>query len=395
MRTLKAAVLLTVMAPMMAQAAPSHELVKLIIGSPIADTTTPPAPAPSTPGAPVPAPVVPAPAAAPAAPTTTATTVAGSATLEQKQAASQGFSISIDLDHMLGTGTFYNPNLYASLVAVLVLAPRYSFKVKDISLAVSALARASYEYTLPDNGNGRRLTPYDTRLTFSAPSLSKGGVTGITITPSISYVIPTSFESFNSTLIGSLSAGLSLSRSLWKFDFNLVGSASRGFHRNQMNAIAAQNKEDEAITASQVGQATVVSRVGEKYSDSFGMNNAWGASVAATVNFRATDELSFSAGYTYIHSWRYTLGKNADGTCDPQTAAHASCAGEADKTLATFSANYQLNDHYGVSLGAGTLQLPRNPGAGGATGGFRFPFWALDNGPTNATSISFTLSAAY
>ena len=66
----------------------------------------------------------------------------------------------------------------------------------------------------------------------------------------------------------------------------------------------------------------------------------------------------------------------------------------ADRTSAVIGANYQLTDHYGVSLSASTVQAPR-VGAMGATGSFRFPFWAIGNAADNATNLSFTFSASY
>ena len=68
--------------------------------------------------------------------------------------------------------------------------------------------------------------------------------------------------------------------------------------------------------------------------------------------------------------------------------------GESDRTSAVVAVNYQLTDHYGVSLSASTVQAPRSGAAGGA-GYFRFPFWAVNNAAENATNISFTFSASY
>jgi hypothetical protein len=361
--------------------------------------------------APAPAPAA-APAASPTGSNPTATTTASSGAPAEKD--KQGLSVEVDLDHWLGTGTFYNPQYYSYLAANLSVVLRYAFKVKDVKLAASLSGRLTYEYTLPDNSNGRRFAPWDTRLGISAPGLIKNDFTGIKVSPSLGLVIPTTLESWQAGLITSISAGLSASKSVYKFDFMLTASGARAFHKNPMNLVNAQQDpcHSPALTAPEAGQKTlaqcngtaastagqlsVLSRAGEPFSDSAGMNTAWTASVGGNIKFRATEELSFSLGYTYLHYWKYELpiDQYTPAALDSNGNPVATASGQADRTFGVISADYSLNDHYGVSLSASTIQTPKSGAAGGA-GYYRFPFWAVNNGPSNATSINFTFSAAY
>lgn len=385
MKILKAAVLV-VMAPMVALAAEG--------------ITTNPTVAPA-----------PAPAAAPSPGTpagTRSATASWSLLTDEQKAQLQGLTVGVDLDHWLGTATFYKstydpsvdskpvPN-NAYLAANLSVTLRYAFMVRQTLLAVSLAGRLTYEYTLPDNSNGRRFSPWDTRLGLSAPSLYKNEFTGISVSPSIGLVIPTTIESWQATLITSLSVGLAVAKSAGRFDFLLTGSGSRGFHLNPMNAIQAQTVAEQTQTQAASGQLTVLSRAGETLSDSFGMNTAWIASVGGSIKFRATEELSFSIGYTYLHYWKYEIPNDqyTPQALDSNGNPVAKPNGQVDRTFGVVSADYALNDHFGVSLSASTIQFPRSLGAGGLAGSYRFPFWAVDNGPSNATSVNFTFSASY
>lgn len=397
MKTLKAAVLVVVTVPMVALAMTPRDgtlgLVQSSQPSVAIETgggvTTNPTVAPA-----------PAPIASSSESSSTATSATASTSITASEAvkeAQTGLTIGADLDHWLGTGTFVNPNYYSYLAANLSITLRYAFKVRETILAASLSGRLTYEYTLPDNSNGRRFSPWDTRLGISAPGLIKNSFTGISISPSLGFVIPTTLESWNAGLITSLSAGLSVSKALGRFEFLLTGSGARAFHTNPMNAIHAQNLAEQSQTRNSAGELTVLSRAGETLSDSAGMNTAWTASVGGNVKLRITDDLSVSVGYTYLHYWKYEVPNDqyTPTALDSNGNPVAKGNGQLDRTFGVIGADYALNDHFGVSLSASTIQVPRSPGASGQAGGIRFPFWAIDNAASNATSVNFTFSASY
>lgn len=309
----------------------------------------------------------------------------------EEEAARSGFQIGADLDHWLGTGTFINPNYYASFTGALSVSPAYSFKVGGVNLRASALGRLIYEYTLPDNPTGRRIAPWDIRLGLSAPAVWKEKLTGIAVSPSIGLTIPTSPESWQAGLITSASAGVSLSRSVGMFDFSASVSGSHGFFTNPQNNLKAPNQKDLQ------NNLVVVCRTGESVCNSPGMNTEWVVSTGGNVNWRITSALIFSVSYSYIHYWAYGLpvDQYSPQTVDSNGHPVAVGQGQADRTFGVFGLGYDLSDHYNVSVSASTIQTPRTMGANGQAGSFRFPFWAFGNAADNSTTVNFTLSAQY
>ncbi|MBX7098971.1 MAG: hypothetical protein K1X89_14775 [Myxococcaceae bacterium] len=361
--------------------------------SPVDQTTTAaPAPAPTAAAAPAAAPAAAAPAAS-SAPTGTTTLTAAQVALAPAGTVEVpgGFNVSVDLDHWLGVGTFIDPAQYSYLAVNLTVAPSYTFSLKGKKLRASATARATYEYTMPDNDNGRRFSPYDTRLGLSAPGLLKEPNTGITLSPSFGMTIPTSQESWQATLVTSLSLGAALAKSFGKFDFSASVGGSRGFHLSPVNASRLTTARDAQ------GNRIVIGRNGELDPGYFGMNTAWSMSAGGSVNFRATDSLSFYVGYTFIKSWKYQA---ATDPSDPNSSQALDSNGnpvvrfglaQADRTFGVFGGSYQLTDNYAIGLSASTIQTPKS----NDLSHFRFPFWSFDGVTGNSTSINLTLSAFY
>ncbi len=311
-----------------------------------------------------------------------------------------GFQIGADLDHWLGTGTFVNPDYYSSLTMALTVSPAYSFRVKGVDLRITALGRLLYEYTMPDNETGRRITPWDIRLGLSAPAVYREKVTGIAISPSIGLTIPTTLESWQAGLITSASAGVSLSRSIRWFDFAATASAAHGFYTSVENRISNPYGNQPTPTITEGGTSAntwILCRTGESYCGTAGMNTNWTVITGLSANFHATKALIVSVGYTYIHYWKYSLPVDglSSQAIDSNGKQVAQGTGQADRTFGFFGVGYDVSEHYNVSVSASTIQTPRTIGAGGQAGSFRFPFWAFGNAADNATSVNFTLSAQY
>ncbi|MFT3839487.1 MAG: hypothetical protein QM723_21065 [Myxococcaceae bacterium] len=309
-----------------------------------------------------------------------------------------GFQIGADLDHWLGTGTFVNPDLYSSLTLAITASPAYSFKIGDVKLRATGLFRLLYEYTLPDNETGRRITPWDIRLGLSAPAVVKEKVTGISLSPSIGLSIPTTPESWQAGLITSLSAGVSLSRSgLFggKLDLAASFSGSHGFFTSPQNNNKASGQQTTVVN-NVVVQPTVLCRTGESICNSVGMNTEWTVTTGGSINFHATDRLIVSLAYSYIHYWKYGVGVDqySPQVTDSNGNQVAAGTGQADRTFGVIGVGYDLSEHYNVSVSASTIQTPRTMGAGGQAGSFKFPFWSTTPADNN-TSLNFTLSAQY
>ncbi len=331
-----------------------------------------------------------APAAAPTATTTATASATGALAILDAKEREGGWSLFVDLDHALGTGTFVNPQIYGFFGATLSVVPRYVFSIGGIRLASSLALRGAWEYTLPDEVNGRRFSSGDTRLGLSAPVIYKNGLTGITFSPSVGFLIPTSPESWQAGLITNISVGVAFARPTGRFNFGLTANGSRGFHVTGASQTPSRTGAADQINAFQARRSAAGKD--EAAVGFSAWNTAWAFNVGGTISFQTTDELSFIVGYTYSRANHYrgqpigndeTVSKYADDN------AH-----DGERTSTVIAANYQLTDHYGISLSLSTLQTPRS-GGGGEQGKFRNPFWATSNAAENPTNISFTFSAAY
>jgi len=363
---------------------------------PIAPTPTPVEPVATPGGATTPAPVVTA--AAPPNQNTLASAV--SARTPEEQANQTGLQVITSLDHWLGVGTFVDSKSYSYLTANLTVQPQVLFGVKGVRLAASATLRGSYEYTLPDNDTGRRFAPADIRLGLSAPAVFRDkALTGISVTPSMGVLLPTSFESWNAGLITSLSLGAAATRSFTTpvggFDFRLSLGGSRGFFTNPVNGVRGCSTPSCTPQRDTFGNQTVLSRPNELFSASAGMNTAWSLNLASQVNWRATGEVIVYVGYTFIKTWREAAAPNLDDMSAKGVDSNGNPVarggyGQSDRTSAFVGASYQLNEHYSLDLGLSTVQTPLT-----ATGQVRFPFFSFGALADNSTTAYFTLTAAY
>lgn len=334
------------------------------------------------------APAAPGAASSPAA---TATTAAAPAVEAKADEDKGGFSLGLDLDHSVGLGTFVNSTYYSLLVGSLVASPSYTFKLGPVKLAVSAKESFSWEYTLPDNDNGRRYSWTDPRLGLAAPGLFKEPFTGIAFTPNLGATIPLSLESQFASTITTVSAGLGLSRSLWKFDLGYKIGGSRGFHGN-----AAKVPSKELGKSDDLGQLVFVCRTDEKYCGSAGLNTAWSLSNGLSLGFSPIEPLAFEAGYTIVNAWKYASTDVVDEYTPKALDSNGNSVaragmGRSDKVVASVGATWAFNDRLSASLGVGT----EGPAKTNNNKSFRFPFFDFVSSADNLTAFSLTLSAAF
>jgi hypothetical protein len=272
-------------------------------------------------------------------------------------------------------------------------------------MALGATVRASYEYTLPDTETGRRWAIYDTRFSLSAPAFFKEkAVTGISFTPSLGLIVPTSLESWNAGMITAISLGLTASRSFGNFDFRASVSGSRSIYGQAASGYRNPDPAGKGIAPRDSnGNLLAICRPNETLCATGGMNPAWAVSASGSIQWRASGSFLFYIGYTYIRSWK----NPADGDVGPSdplrpqaldvngnAAAKPGASTGSDRTITFFGGSYQLNEHYSLDLGMYTAQTPLFVDKDGVQR-VRFPFLSLGAWNDNATSVFFTLSAGY
>lgn len=314
----------------------------------------------------------------------------------EEQALQSGFQFITVLDTYLGMGTFVEARQYSYLASSLSVIPQYLFGIGKQRLVASASLRGVYEFTMPDVETGRRFSFFDTRVGVSAPALFiDKKVTGIAFSPSLGLTIPTSPESFNAGMITMLNLGVTMSRRAGPVDFRLNVSGSRGFFGQPFNGIRNPTLNGGSLPTDPNGNAKIICRVGEEFCGFSNWNTAWMLSAGGQVQWRATGSLLFFVGYTFIKTWReaatFTPDEFTAGALDANGNPVAKVGyGSADRTSAFFGASYQLSDHYSLDLYAFTIQTPLT-----ATGQVRFPFLSFGAWADNATSLTFSLTAAY
>lgn len=314
----------------------------------------------------------------------------------EEQALQSGFQFISVIDTYLGAGTFVDSQQYSYLASSVMIIPQYLFGIGKQRLVASATVRGVYEFTLPDVETGRKFTFVDTRIGVSAPAVFRDAkYTGIAFTPSLGLTLPTSPESFNAGMITMLNLGLTMSRRLGPIDLRAVVSGSRGFFGQPFNGVRNPTLNGGATPTDANGNATVICRPGEAFCGFSNWNTAWMMSVGGQAQWRATGSLLFFAGYTYIKAWRegatFEVDEHTAKALDANGNPVAKTGyGEFDRTSAFFGASYQLSDHYNLDLYVFTVQNPLTP-----TGQVRFPFLSFGTWADNATSFTFSLTAAY
>jgi hypothetical protein len=352
--------------------------------------TPDPTPPPATPPAPAPAPAAEATKEGEKKDDKGPATITAVATPEQI-AAVTGFTFAASLDHNLGAGTFIDAGKYASLGASLDLSARYSFKLGGIKLGVSGRGVVAYEYTLPDSANGRRVSWRDLSFGLSAPAVYKETFSGIGLTPSLSATVPITLESWAATTITVLSANLNFTRSISRFDLSLSLGGSRGFHQRPEIAAQANQRTDPA------NNRVELARFGENLAATAGTNTAWTARGTFAATLHVTEELTFDASYSLAAVWKYEIApvgdqytpKALDSTGQP-VACEGICRGK-DIVTTSVAANYQLSDHWGVTL----YIQSQMPAKSDDNKNFRFPFWSFEGAANNYSSLGLALSANF
>lgn len=312
----------------------------------------------------------------------------------EEQARQSGFQFITALDHYLGVGTFIDAKYYSSLSAWLTIIPQFLIHAGKQLLVVSATVRGSYEYTLPDVDTGRHWAIFDTPVGLSAPALFRDPLLGIAFSPSVSLTIPTSLESWNAGLITTIRGGLTMSRSIKTVDLRAVVSGSGSIFGQSSSGLRNPNANG-AISRDTQGNLLSICRPGETLCAIAGNNTAFLFQAGGQVQWRASGSIIFYASYFFIKSWRYAVNTEADPYTPQGTDANGNPVarvglGQFDRTSTSVGGSYQLNEHYSLDLGVQTTQTPLT-----ATGQVRFPFLSFGSWSDNATSIYFSLTAAY
>ncbi len=358
----------------------------------------------------------PAPAAAPATPTATpgttppattttsttpppATASAGSAVLTPEQLAKlRGFFFSVGIDHIIGTGTFVDPALYSSLTANINAFISYRTRLFDKALSIGVqpfgLNGFSYEYTLSNAANGRRLSWSDARVAISMPALIKESNTGIVVTPALNVIIPTTPESWGAGLISRVGFGLSVNKNfktpVGMFIVNFGGLGTIGLYKNTQ-AIVTPVKPDSG------GRQLVLCREGEQVCGINGNNQFLALQGSLGVTWAATDGIFVSVSYGLLTGFRYAAVGEADAAtpkaldANGNPVARTGMVRNADTQSASVSVSFNITDAISGSI----YYFNFAPLLTADQKAVRFPFVDVAGIANNNGGFGFSLSAVY
>ncbi|MFZ5472177.1 MAG: hypothetical protein ACOZIN_22325 [Myxococcota bacterium] len=309
---------------------------------------------------------------------------------DDKEDDSKPFRMSVALDHSVGQGTFVNSDYYAQVGGALVVGPSYSFKVRDYKLSASARASLSWEYSLPDNLNGRRIDYSDIRLGLKAPGLFTEKVTDISLGASFGALIPIHPKTWQASTITTLSANVDLSKKVNKFKFGLSLGMGRGIHGNAQKLVSHSDARDEQ------GNLLLLCRTDEEFCGTLGTNTAWSLSSNLSASYQANDKLSFSAGFRLGTSFKYAIVSEVDEFTPKAVDSNGNPVAttgmaRSDNMIGSLGASYAVNDVFEVSAGMQTEGPPKTMD----NKNFRFPWFDFVSGADNLTAYSVAVTASF
>ncbi len=355
--------------------------------------TAPATPPPATSAA---APSVTAQAATPAAAPATAS--AGSAVLTPEQLAMlRGFFFSFSVDHLLGLGTFVDPQLYANLSAninaFISYRTRLFGKAFSIGFQPFGLQGFSYEYTLSDAANGRRWSWSDARVALAMPALIKEKNTGIVITPSFNIIVPTTIESWGAGLISRLGFGLSMNKNfktpIGTFIANFGGLGTIGLYTNTQSVVRPTLKDA-------AGNHRVLCRNGETACGINNNNSFLALQGSLNVTWVATESIFLTVGYGMQTSLNYAAASTVDEFTPPTRDANGNPVARTGMSRSdTQSASISLSFNLTNSISGTVYLFNFAPLLTADNKSVRFPLIDVTGLANNNTAAGFSLSATY
>lgn len=325
--------------------------------------------------------------------TTTQTPATGQAvnaslmTPEQLAAAGQ-WTFGVNLDNSVGSGTFANAAYYASVVSSVSGSVTKPVRIAGKSFLVNGGLSSSYEFTRPDNQNGRRFSWADFRLGASMPGAIKEKITGISVNPAMSIGVPLTMESFYSGQLSSVGANVRFIRQVGPVSLRL------GVGGNYTLATSAYRVQRPVANVVQTGGPLCRASDPAGSCGSAGLMSLGGVNTNLTALWFISDALVGWGQVGVGTVWN----RAAAGAQDEYTPRGTRVDGSpvafngsipANNTNASFGLSYNLTDIFSVSGGVSTMSPARTMD----TKAFRFPLFDFRTPEMNLTSYTVSVSA--
>ena len=302
---------------------------------------------------------------------------------------------------MVGQGTFVSPSndtefadevddgsgAYDRVMANLGVTFGYAWNGFEFG------ASTGFTQALTPGGGPGGTRPYEGRiqdieLEASHEDGFEIGETGISISPSFGADLPLSTASRTQTMLTSLSAGASISKSFFEslaLSFSLGGS--RTFHQYTSPIIDEEEVQDDEFTSRLFRPDGTEDIGGGRFAHS-SINNQWGLSTGVGAMVMFSPKIMMMAQYSINNSWTYDV-VDRDDEFSSEYQCENRCASQM--SMGMIMLNYTLSENLMVMGGVTTTQRPKT--ADNKT--FNFPFYNFDRPAANNSMFSIGISGSY
>lgn len=293
---------------------------------------------------------------------------------------------SVGLTSAVGSGTLvanpYSDNPYVD--TALSFRPVFSL---DEHQSLSLSWGFSFEYTQPDNAEGRRYVPEDVSLSYAHRSLWTNEATGLRLGGMARILLPTSYESrFNGTLFNAL-AGPTLSRSFFgeKLSLSLASRFVKYFPRSPNRGLSRDDPRTDTGPAPAGSSFTLPSaycRDEAAFCSGGSLNANYAFHNTVSGSYALNDKLSLSASFGIRNVFKFAVPEEH---ADPDLPR----VGRSDLTVGELSLSWQMLPRLGLSGGVSSTQ----PALTADNRALRFPLYDFVSPANNFTTWFLSLEA--
>lgn len=304
---------------------------------------------------------------------------------EVTPAAKPGLGGWFDLDNSLASGAFA-ANQYVNNPAWstnFYMKPKYTFKAWDQSLTLTLWENLYYATILDKNAYDQRQFDWsDLRVTLSDDAIYVEPHSHLKLGGMIRAVAPISYASRYNSMITTLWAGVTLSRSIYGFDLKGGLLAGKEFHRYTtaeipcgdvtsepvsvapgevpqggfLNALANGNCQPGA-TLSGSGTTTPTGNGATNFVD----NISWDVVPYFDAQYNFNDKWSLDVTVYYFDQFAYPMPVDQYSTpvIDSSGNPVAQSQGRSDSLWTIASLSYNLTEHWQLAVGLWDTSLPK------------------------------------
>ena len=300
------------------------------------------------------------------------------------------WSIDYSFDTSVGIGSFLRvgtlSSTYSYVASGLTLNPAYQWKINRQTISTSLKGEISFEWTVPDNADGRRFEWSDVSLGLALPDAWENQKQGLKFNVGLTLSLPCSRVSLLLHKYLDVGLGFSLTKKNPKVgaSVSVSSSATKNFSRYpsvtmEPNAVLSNpllfDRGNEGLMSGPITTGAVLYEWG------------WSNKIALSFSPPRVPWLGFSLALGLRNRWKYDVAPNQDALTAPNARAGR---GRSDSTSGNFEISFGLPLHLGLALGLTSVQPLRTPD----NREFYVPFFNFEGMENNFTNVYLGLSGS-